>query len=70
MGAVFDPILNRLRTSDAISATTDIVAKSLTVTNDVEVTTASKGIILKDANGVRQRQTQEIDGSQKTEVVP
>jgi DUF4097 and DUF4098 domain-containing protein YvlB len=52
-----------------ISPTTDIVANSLTVAGDIEVTTASKGVIRKDANGVRWRETQETDGTIKREEV-
>jgi hypothetical protein len=52
-----------------VSPTTDLIVNSVTTANDVEVTTASKGVIKKDANGVRWRETMETDGSIKREVV-
>lgn len=48
-----------------VDATTDITAHSLTVDHDIEITTATNGVIEKDSNGDRWRITVETDGSLK-----
>ena len=49
----------------SVSPTTDLVVNSLTVTEDIEITDNTKGVIMKDANNVRWRVTMETDGSLK-----
>ena len=58
METVYDPLLGKLRTMDSPSD------------KDVEITDASKGVIMKDANGVRWRVTTETDGTLKRTPLP
>ena len=38
--------------------------------DDIEITSAAKGIILRDSNGVRRRLRVDTDGTPLTEVLP
>jgi hypothetical protein len=38
--------------------------------DDIEITSASKGIIFRDSNGIRRRLRVDIDGTPLTEVLP
>jgi hypothetical protein len=52
-------------------AKTPFVASSISTTNeDIEITSAAKGIILRDSNGVRRRLRIDTDGTPLTEVLP
>ena len=51
------------RQGSSITPTTDIVAKSITLTEDVKVTDATKGVVLKDASANERRITVNADGT-------
>lgn len=53
-----------------ITPTTDLIVKSITVSEDIEITDNTKGVIFTDSASVRWRVTMETDGSLKRTQLP